>query len=72
MLAGTLLVVSGCDDCCCCVVEDDVDEVVSGVDDCGCVADADGALELLMFAAVMTMVNEARKMERTYRTRWNC
>jgi hypothetical protein len=74
VLAGRVLEVAGCDDCCCWVVEDDVEEVVSGVDDCGVVADAEGELELLIFATVTTMVmmNEARKMEGTYRIRWNC
>ena len=73
VLAGRVLEVSGCVDCCCDVVEMDVVEVlVSGVDDCGVDADADGELELLIFAMVTTTVNEGGKMERTYRIRWNC
>ena len=72
VLAGRLVVVSCCVDCCW-VVEDDVMEVVSEVEESVVADDEEEAmLELLIFATVMTMVNEGGKIERTYRRWWNC
>ena len=71
VLAGAMLVVS-CD-VVCCEVEDKMVEVVPGVEDCGVVADdEDGGLELLIFATVVMMGKEVRKVARTYRLWWSC